>query len=180
MPDSPDTDVRRTQRLGTAPATLFSTEREETEGDGSPRGVPAAAWELCLPATLALSYLVVALAVGPSVFDVDRPGLGGVVALLALGALLLAGAWSTIRLFDDAAQRRARDGRTHPNAWHYAAIGVATILALRILQLQLGAVTPAEPVPYLFGNAVVALPLSSIVAGPVYLLLRRRARSTSA
>lgn len=162
-------------------------------GRGAATAVPVSDARLLAPAALA----GVSLAVGtlpPDAFDLASGGVGRVVGAPLLAALAVASAWATLGVFDDANARTdaagasdavgstgvagATDAAWRPDPWRYLAGGTAALFGIRLLRIWTDGVAPIRPVPYLAGNAVVAVLLAPVVAGPVYVLVRRRAGST--
>lgn len=139
---------------------------------------------LLAPAVLAGCSLALAAA-APGAFDLASGGVERLLGGSLLAALALASAWATLGLFDDADARANATGVTEatgttdaawrPDHWRYVAGGAGALLAVRLGQLWTGAVAPARPVPYLAGSAVVAALLAPVLAGPAYVLARRRA-----
>jgi hypothetical protein len=179
MPRSSDTDARRIDRIEIIPESPHPSDGGDSGGETAGEGAPVPAWQLGLPSALALAYLLAAVVLGPQVFDTGTATAGGFVALGALAGLLLVALWGTVRLFDDAARRRDTGSRWRPNPWAYLVGGTAILLAVPVVEVATGAVTPTPLVPYFFGTAVVAVALSSLAAGPAYLLVRWRVRSTA-
>lgn len=179
MPRSSDSEARRIDQIDIIPETPHSHGRDGSDGDRASETAPVPAWVIGLPSVVALSYLFAALVFGPQIFDTGASSFAGLFAMAALAGLLLVSLWGTVCLFDDASRERHSDDHWQPNPWLYLAGGASALLTVPVVELATGAVTTGQPVPYLFGNAVVALPLASLVAGPAYLLVRWRVRSSA-
>lgn len=144
---------------------------------------PAQPRTLLAPALLALSYAFVGVVVDSIVsggivvdgvvFDTTVRRLAAVVTFPALGLLLLLAGYGTARLYADANWTAAGPSPRNPNPRLYIGGGGAVLLTawfVRQTALEAGTVSLLAVV----GAAVVSLALSSIVAGPLYLLQRRR------
>jgi len=86
----------------------------------------------------------------------------------------LVGLAGTLWLFHDAEQRADAGADWQPNPWLYVLGGACVLELYYLVPVLRGAVDPPV-VPYLTGGFVVAVFLSAVVSGPVYLLARRRA-----
>ncbi|GAB3027259.1 hypothetical protein [Natronobiforma cellulositropha] len=168
---------RRSRCVSSAQNRTLETGHTADGGDASTAQVPSSV--LLAPALLSVGYLGVYAAVGPAAFDTGRPHPAGALALVALGVLLHLAGYATARLYTAATARVERGGDWRPNPWLYVGGGALTLVCLRIVELLVTGTTPSTPGVYLLGNAVVALPLASVVAGPVYWLHRRRRTSDS-
>lgn len=135
--------------------------------------------ELFAPFVLSVAYVGLAAAAGPELFDTGSAGITRVVAFALLGLLLHLSGYATAQLYTDARRLGRRDVGWRPNPWHYVCGGALALVGLRAIELVVTGRSVSAPALYLLGNAVVALPLSSIVAAPVYWLNRRRHGDTT-
>lgn len=127
-------------------------------------------WLLWVPTVLAV--VLKSLAQAGFLAGPDAPAawvLSAAVVWLTFGMALL----GTLALYDDARWLASADADWHPSPWGYVGGGTVFVLALLLAPLALdpGAVLT---VPAVAGAALVALPLSSLVAGPIYLAVRYR------
>lgn len=111
---------------------------------------------------------------GTELLDTGRPGLGGARAFALLGTFLLVAAAGTAELYADARRIETSDVDWAPDPWRYIVTGAIVLLSYRAFQLLAGAQTVDQPMLYLLGNFTVALALSSVVVGPLFLLQRWR------
>ena len=132
------------------------------------------ALSLLAPAGLALVYGVVALIAGGAVFDTGRPWPAGAVAFALLGFLFVVAGYGTVSVHDDA--RRVTRSRVdwRPNPWRYITAGAVALTGLQAVRFAVAGRVVPDPVPVYAGTFVVALAVSSLVAGPLYLLQRLR------
>lgn len=144
------------------------------DGDRADDQPPVRLAVLLAPLALATAYAIVAAVIGFETFDTGSGGVTGALAFGLLGALLLVSGWTTARLYDDARWIAARSLDWTPNPWSYVLGGAATLVLLRVLELVVLESTVQRPALYLAGNALVALALASVVAGPAYALRRER------
>lgn len=144
-----------------------------TGGDGAD-DQPVRLAVLLAPLALATAYAIVAGVVGFETFETGSGGVTGTLAFGFLGALLLVSGWTTARLYDDARRIAERSADWTPNPWSYVLGGAAALVLLRVLELVVLESTVQRPALYLAGNALVALALASVVAGPAYALRRER------
>jgi uncharacterized membrane protein len=103
----------------------------------------------------------------------------GLLAFAALLPFFLVCVAGTLTVLRDAARLRATEANWSPNPWHYvvpSALALAGMHALRTVRRAGGI---EEWAGFLAGTLVVALVASSILAGPVYLLQRRRRLAVS-
>lgn len=131
------------------------------------------AWVAVLPFVATLVGLVVGAVLGFGVFDTGSPGNANLLPYVFLVPYFLAGLAGTLWLFRDARQLAAANADWQPNPWLFV-LGGAAILELVVAVPVLRGELTSGVVPYLAGGFVLAGVLSSVVAGPVYLLLRRR------
>lgn len=128
---------------------------------------------LLAPAVIALSYALIDVLSSGDAFDVTAGGLTAVVSLGALGLFLLVAGFGTARLHADAGRITIGPTAWNPSPRRYI-VGGGAVLSIAWLVRQTvfaaGSVGPFSVV----GIAVVSLALSSVVAGPVYLLQRNR------
>lgn len=150
-----------------------STAGEASESDGRTE-LHASELALLAPAALAAVYLAIAVAFGPAAFDAGEPGAPRLRAFALLGTLLIVAGVGTDELYEDARRIRRSDDDWSPSPTRYVIAGAVALLLLRAGQFATGSIAPSSPIPYAIGNAVVALALSSIVAGPAYVAARRR------
>lgn len=140
-------------------------------GDPPPLDRP---WLLLSPLATGGVYLGLVLVAGSEVLHTGRPWPHGVIAgalLTAFFGVCLAG---TLRLYDDAVALRRVEADWQPNPWHYVLGGALVLTGYRALRITVLGGTATRPALYLAGSFVVATVLSSLVAGPLYLFLRRR------
>lgn len=143
-----------------------------------PLGPTPVHWRVLLaPFGLTVGYALLAALVGPGLFDPNAPGTSGAVAWILLGGWVLLSGWSTARLHDDASWHADGPGRWHPNARAYVLGGAGTVTLLYALQIVLTDHAVDRPALVLGGTLVVSFALASIVAGPVYVVHRRRHQS---
>lgn len=150
-----------------------ATAGEASEPDGRAE-LHASELALLAPAALAAVYLAIVVAFGPAAFDAGDPGAPRLRAFALLGTLLIVAGVGTDELYEDARRIRRSDHDWSPSPTRYLIAGATALLLVRVGQFAAGTPAPAEPVPYALGNALVALALSSIVAGPAYVAMRRR------
>lgn len=129
---------------------------------------------LLAPCTVSTIYLGLAVAVGPALFDTGASGGSRVVAFVLLGSLLHLAGYATIRLDRESHRMARRANGWHPDSRLYVGGGAVALLGLRLCEMIVTGRSVSAPMIYFLGNAVVAVPLASIVAGPVYWLNRRR------
>lgn len=164
-------------RIDRDPPGIHHWADAETSGPGDqrpPRLGRRDVASLLAPAGLAVVYGLLVLVFGAGVLDTGRPWPGAGVAFALLGALFLAAALGTVRLVDDAGAVREAAGDWRPDARRYVAAGALVLLALQAARFAAAGRPVPDPVPVYAGTLVVALPCSSLVAGPIYLLQRYR------
>lgn len=130
-------------------------------------------WLLIAPLVMGGVYLALVIAFGEELLRTGRPWPRGFVATILLVAFFLVCLGGTVRLYDDAIALRQADADWQPNPWHYLVGGGLVLMTYRVAQLTLFGRSVSNLVPYLAGSFIVALVLSSLVAGPVYLVVRR-------
>lgn len=145
----------------------------EGDPDGTDR-LPFDRWWLLLaPLVLAVAFGAAVLVVGPAAFDTGRPGSAGLVAFGLLAALFSVSLLGTASLHEDVRRVADADVDWTPNPWLYHVGGALVLLAVR-LAVGLPTAGPNALLEYLIGSFVVALAMSSLVVGPIYMLQRRR------
>lgn len=112
-------------------------------------------------------------AFGPRVLHTGRPWPHGAIAVQLLSAFLLVCLVGTLRLYDDAVTLRRSGAPWQPNPWHYFVGGGMVLTTAQFVQLTVRDAAISRPVPFVVGSFVVALDRSSLVAGPVSLVVRR-------
>ncbi|MGM0604435.1 MAG: hypothetical protein ACQETB_02055 [Halobacteriota archaeon] len=141
--------------------------------DGDTEGHEMRATTLLAPFVVSTTYVGAIALGGARLFDTSATGVTSVTAYLLLGSLLVLSGYATSRLYTDIQRIRQLDGRWQPSARRYVGGGAIVLVGVRIGELLVTGRPVSTPVLYLVGNAVVALPLASIVAGPIYWLRRR-------
>lgn len=129
---------------------------------------------LLAPSVLAVVYGLIALVAGGALFDTGQPMPGAGVAFALLGALFALATHGTLRLFDDARLVADAGDEWQPNPWWYLANGALVLLALQAARFSAAATSVPDPIPVYAGTLVVALPIASLVAGPLYVIQRLR------
>ncbi|MFC6717864.1 hypothetical protein ACFQGT_09505 [Natrialbaceae archaeon GCM10025810] len=147
-------------------------ERVRSDDAREPAGVSTTV--LLAPFAVSVTYVGVAATVGPEPFDTGAAGATKFVAYGALGLLLHLSAYATARLYAAAERESDRTGEWRPDSRLYVGGGALALLAARVVEVLVTGRPIDSPIVYVLGNAVVALPLASIVAGPIYWLRRRR------
>jgi len=144
-------------------------------GDG---GIPAVRRRdlvsLLAPTVLAVVYGLVALVAGGALFDTGQPMPGAAIAFALLGALFVLASHGTLRLFDDAQLVGDANADWQPNPWWYLATGALVLLVLQAARFAAAGTALSDPIPVYAGTLVVALPIASLVAGPLYVIQRLR------
>lgn len=140
-----------------------------TSDEGAAHG-----WLAVLPFAATLLGVAVGAVFGFGVFA--TAGAGGLTPLpyVVLVPYFFAGLAGTLWLFEDAGRLAAADADWQPNPWPYVLGGGLVLEAVVAVPVLADGVT-GPVVPALVGGFVVAALLSSVVAGPVYLLARHRA-----
>ncbi|MFP9193242.1 hypothetical protein ACLI4Q_16535 [Natrialbaceae archaeon A-CW1-1] len=129
---------------------------------------------LLAPFVLGAAYVGIAILLGPGVFDTGASGIAGVVAYVLLGTLLFLSAWSTARLGSDARWRTYNDSAWNPNPFTYILGGALVLFVGWCLQLYVEGQLATYSLAALFGGFIIAIVLSSTVAGPVYVVRSHR------
>ncbi|WP_232687101.1 hypothetical protein [Halobacterium zhouii] len=127
-----------------------------------------------LPAAATLAGVALGSVVGFGVFDTRTPGAGRAVAYALLVPYFLLGVAGTRWLYEDATRLRASGADWRPNPWHYVGGGGAVLALYYLVPVVNGGGPATGVVAYLAGGFVLSLALSSVVAGPVYVLRRQR------
>ena len=174
-------DASTPDREHTVTSTATKTDREQTRDVGGRGDDPHAsadgaahAWLAVLPFVATLLGLAVGAVFGFGVYA--TAGAGGVTLLpyAVLVPYFIAGLAGTLWLFEDASRLAAADADWQPNPWPYV-LGGGLVLEAAVAAPVLADGVTGSVVPALAGGFVVAALLSSVVAGPVYLLARHRA-----
>lgn len=177
-----DTNTSNSERTVAAASGHAPNARDRT-GDVEERGgdqdartdhPPAYGWLLLVPIAATAVGVAVGLAFGFDVFDPGPPGDISLLPYLVLVPYFLAGLAGTLWLLEDAARLAAADADWQPNPWLYVTAGALVLEAVVAAPVVRGDVTTGV-VPYLAGGFVLAALLSSVVVGPVYFVMRRRA-----
>lgn len=162
--DLDDIDHPRVVLTGQAPFGDVEVER----ADCPPRDRPGRldhAWLLVAPAVVAAVAVAAALA-----------GAGGRASgplrHVTVGVLFAVSLAGTLLLYDDANRVRRSVGEWRPNPWTYLVGGGLVLLLSRLASVAGGRIENAPA--FLAGSLVVAVVVSSVAAGPVYLYRRRR------
>ncbi|MFC7045879.1 hypothetical protein ACFQH6_11090 [Halobacteriaceae archaeon GCM10025711] len=117
---------------------------------------------------------VVAATVGPAVLDTGRAGSAGLVAYGLLVPFFLVCLLGTLLLYEDSRRVRSANLGWRPNPWAYLLGGAVGLVGLWAGPSLVGQSMGDSFVQLLVGAFVVALVMSSLLAGPVYLLQRSR------
>lgn len=152
-------------------------EREGAGRDADPRSpddTARFAWLAVLPAVATLAGIGVGLVVGFDVFDTTTPGPSRLYAYALLVPYFLLGVAGTRWLVEDATRLAAAGAAWQPNPWYYVLGGGLVLELYYLLPVLAGSGPATADAAYLVGGFVVSLLLSSVVAGPVYVLQRRR------
>lgn len=150
------------------------TDYESVERGGpseSDSTAPARWWVLVAPLAGSVVLSAASWAFAPLRTGTSPSGLVAFAVLIPYFLLCTAG---TLALFRDATRLRAAGVEWSPNPWHYAVPSAVALAAVRAVPEGRSVGGTAELVGVLVGSLVVALVASSILAGPVYLLQRRR------
>ncbi|MFB6072191.1 MAG: hypothetical protein ABEJ88_04395 [Halobacterium sp.] len=169
--DAASTDGRTADSRTTDGPT---TARRRGHGPGAPGDTDdAATWLAVAPFALTVVGLLVGAVYGFGVFDTGTSGRVELLPYAALVPYFLTALAGTLWLFRDADRLARADAAWQPNPSLYV-LGGASVLELYYLAPVLAGDVAVRVVPYLAGGFVLAALLSSVVAGPVYVLLRRR------
>ncbi|MFC7139698.1 hypothetical protein ACFQMA_07575 [Halosimplex aquaticum] len=175
MDNSRESNAARIDRTDSWADRWADAEALGTGGDGrSPPFYRRDALSLLAPTALAIVYGLVVLVAGGGVFATGQPLPGAGVAFGLLGALFAVAAHGTLRLYDDARTVARAAGDWRPNPWLYVANAALLLVGLQAVRFAVAGQPVSAPVPTYAGTLVVALPLSSLVAGPVYVAQRYR------
>jgi len=175
-----DASTSDRERAVTA-ASTSGTDREQTRDVGGPGDDPRAsgdgaahAWLAVLPFAATLLGVAAGAVFGFGVYATADAGGLSLLPYAVLVPYFLAGVAGTLWLFEDASRLAAADADWQPDPWPYVLGGALALEAVVAAPVLVDGVT-GSVVPALAGGFVVAALLSSVVAGPVYLLARRRA-----
>ncbi|WP_436926928.1 hypothetical protein [Halosimplex amylolyticum] len=175
MDNSRESNAARIDRTNSWVGSWADAEALGTGGDGrSPPFSRRDALSLLAPAALAVVYGLVVLVAGGGIFETGQPWPGAGVAFGLLGVLFAVAAHGTIRLYDDARRVARSAAEWRPNPWLYVANAALLLVGLQAARFAVAGQSVSAPVPTYAGALVVALPLSSLVAGPVYVAQRYR------
>lgn len=159
-------------------ASTGRTDREQAQDVGGRGDDPhaaddgaASAWLAVLPFVATLLGVTVGAVFGFGVFATADAGGVTLLPYVVLVPYFFAGLAGTLWLFEDAGRLAAADADWQPNPWPYVLGGAVVLEAVIAAPVLAGGVT-GSVVPALAGGFVVAALLSSVVAGPVYLLAR--------
>lgn len=171
----------RLEFVGTTEDLLEDAERAPVGEDSlassrRPRPEPPSLereWLLVAPLAGALALAGVSAAFDPNPLrtGTSRTGLFAFAVLVPFFWLSVAG---TVALVRDAARIRTAAVDWSPYPWRYLGASAAALTLLRAYPVLRNAGSFDGTVGYLAGTFVVALASASILAGPVYLLARRR------
>ncbi|MFP8957352.1 hypothetical protein ACLI4Y_11525 [Natrialbaceae archaeon A-CW3] len=168
------TDITE-RRIGVEIGELHArAEDGRTSVSGRTIASPADERLLLAPFVLGVAYFVIAIVLGPGVFDTGAGGTAGLVAYVLLGTLLFLSAWSTTRLGSDARWRTDSDSAWNPNPFTYILGGALVLFVGWCLQLYVGGELATYSLAALCGGFIIAVVLSSTVAGPVYVVHSHR------
>lgn len=154
-------------------ASASDAERHDSGSDATDEPSDEYAWLAALPLLATFVGLLVGFVFGFGVFDTGTPGNANLAPYALLVPYFFAGLAGTLWLFRDADRRSAADADWQPNPWIYVLGGAAVLELYVAVPVFRGELTDGV-VSYLFGGFVLAAVLSSVVAGPVYLLQRHR------
>lgn len=174
-------DASTSDRERAVTSTATRTDRDqapEVGGRGDDPHAPsdgaAHAWLAVLPFVATLLGLAAGAVFGFGVYATADGGSAALLPYVVLVPYFLAGLAGTLWLFEDARRLAAAAAAWQPNPWPYVLGGALVLEAVVAAPALSGGVT-GSVVPALAGGFVVAALLSSVVAGPVYLLARHRA-----
>jgi hypothetical protein len=171
---SDDGPVASSEHSASSRARSASGDEQHDRGSNDRRGrTDEYAWLAVLPFVATLVGLVVGAVLGFGVFDTGSPGNVNLLPYVALVPYFLLGLAGTLWVFRDARRLAAASADWQPNPWVFV-LGGATVLELVVALPVLRGELTSGLVPYLAGGYVLAGVLSSVVAGPIYVLLRRR------
>jgi len=171
-PTAPQRAVPDGGRTTAAPEVGRTDADREYERGPTARGArDGFAWLAIAPFVLTVVGLVAGLVFGFGVFETTAANVSPYAVLVPYFLVGLAG---TLWIYHDADDLAAADADWQPNPWLYV-LGGGCVLELYYLAPVLRGDVEPPVVPYLAGGFVVATLLSAVVAGPVYLFVRRRA-----
>ncbi|WP_336035022.1 hypothetical protein [Halobacterium yunchengense] len=146
---------------------------ESGGGPGLRWAADETAWLLAVPFAATVAGALVGAVFGFGVFDTGTPGDVRLLPYVVIVPYFLTALAGTLWLVDDANRLADADADWQPNPWLYVAAGALVVEAGFAVPVLAGDVTTGV-VQYLAGALALAGVLSSVVAGPVYLLARRR------
>lgn len=160
---------------GTTDSVRGTDERTAQRGDSS--GSESVAldrwWVLVAPlaGAVALSSVSWLFEPNPLRTGTSASGLLAFAVLIPFFLVCVAGTLAVIR---DANRLRAAGAARSPNPWHYVVPSAAVLTAIHALWMVRSTGGTENLVGFLVGSLVITLAASSILAGPAYLLQRRR------
>lgn len=131
-------------------------------------------WLAVAPFVLTVVGLVAGLLFGFGIFDTGTTGDATLLPYAILVPYFLVGLAGTLWIYRDAERVADSNADWRPNPWLYVLGGACTLELYYLAPVVRGGVEPPV-VPYLAGGFVLAVLLSAVVTGPVYLFVRRRA-----
>lgn len=146
------------------------------ERDGRPRAEPPELdheWLLVAPLAGAVALTVISALVEPNPLRTGTSP-SGLLAFAVLIPFFLVCVAGTLALVRDASAIRAAGLDWSPNPWQYVAPSAAALSVLHAARVVRGSGSVEGIVGVAAGTLVVALATASILAGPAYLLRRRR------
>jgi hypothetical protein len=160
-----------------SPTQVADATDAETAERGGPSGSESLAldrwWVLVAPLAGA-----VVLSAASWLFDPNplRTGTSpsGLLAFAVLIPYFLLCTAGTLTVIRDATRLREAGADWSPNPWRYVVPSAVALAVIRAFSVVRGVERIEESVGFLAGSLVVALVASSILAGPAYLLQRRR------
>jgi hypothetical protein len=156
-------------------ATETRTGEREARGD-RPRSEPMTldhGWLLVAPLVGAVVLSAVSSLADPNPLQTGTSA-GGLLAFAVLIPFFLLCVGGTLALVRDAERLRAAGTDWSPNPWYYVAPSAVALGVLHAYRLGGSGAADEAAVGLFVGSLVVALAASSILAGPAYLLQRRR------
>lgn len=134
---------------------------------------PARWWVLVAPLAGAVGLSAAAWSFEPNPLRTGTSP-SGLLAFAVLIPFFLVCVASTLAVIRDATRLRAAGAEWSPNPWHYVVPSAVVLTAIDAFPVIRSARGTEELIGFLAGSLVVALAASSILAGPAYLLQRRR------
>jgi hypothetical protein len=134
-------------------------------------------WVLVAPLAGAIALTAASSLVEPNPLRTGASA-SGLLAFAVLIPFFLVCVAGTLALVRDAARLRDAEADWSPNPWHYVAPSAVALAALHAYRVGWRVDGVEEAVGLVVGSLVVALAASSILAGPAYLLARRRRLTT--